>query len=35
MKMKIESYKPTWNEIVMIVIFLIVMLNGTWNLYIK
>jgi len=33
--MKIESYKPTWNEIVMIVIFLIVMLNGTWNLYIK
>ena len=32
--MKIESYKPTWNEIVMIVIFLIVMLNGTWNLYI-
>jgi len=30
-----KIYKPSWNEIVMIVIFLIVMLNGTWNLYIK
>ena len=30
-----KIYKPTWTEIVMIVIFLIVMLNGTWNLYIK
>jgi len=30
-----KIYKPTWNEWVMIIIFILVVYNGTWNLYIK
>jgi len=35
MRDNLLNWKPTWNEIIMIIIFLVVMSNGVWNLYIR